>query len=664
MGSAARRDRESPAEGSAGAGLALRFDLHPESQGANASQKGKSMNEPTLFVSLGHSPAVVPEAFLLPGVEFRSVHVLTTEEPRVDLVREFFSQHAPGVRLTVARVAGFRRLDDERDHFHFEEVLYRWILAAGAEPGQRYFCLSGGFKTMSAGMQKAAAMLGAAEVFHVLADRCCPRPDGQSREPETPSEILMASRNGHLHYVKLGPEPGWPALRGLTAADFPLQSVAEREGIRWVRAPDDGFRRYLQQILERTRNITSVWDHLHELPFSVLATWPSADREWLAQPLDPNHPVDRDWLARLPKIELHCHLGGFATHGPMLHRIRSAATDAPRLPPLRDCDPPAGWPLPDQPVALRTYMHLGDNNGTHLLRDPGCLREQCRALYEHLVGQQVLYAEIRCSPANYADPSRGRSPWDVLVDIRQTFQQCMEASARRAGARAVCHVNLILIATRKDQGDYRADIVRHLALAVTAAEHWTDPTQCRVVGVDLAGYEDVTTRAHYYREEFTAVHRCGLAVTVHAGENDDAEGIWRAVFDLNARRLGHALSLRESPQLLRSVADRGIGVELCPYANYQIKGFPLDTALPPENPRVYPLRYYLDCGLRVTLNTDNIGISGASLADNLLLAARLCPGLSRLDLLRLQRHAIETAFCPAAERLALMNRLAKLIPRP
>ena len=189
------------------------------------------------------------------------------------------------------------------------------------------------------------------------------------------------------------------------------------------------------------------------------------------------------------------------------------------------------------------------------------------------------------------------------------------------------------------------------------------PTGCRVVGVDLAGYEDISTRAHYFREEFTGVHRCGLALTVHAGENDVAEGIWRAVFDLNARRLGHALHLIDSPELMRSVADRGIGVEMCPYANYQIKGFhPMPPSTGGSSRPDYPLKRYLEAGIRATVSTDNIGISGASLTDNLLLAAELCPGLTRLDVLRLQRNAIETAFLSPASRTEVLKRAESRLP--
>ena len=301
-------------------------------------------------------------------------------------------------------------------------------------------------------------------------------------------------------------------------------------------------------------------------------------------------------------------------------------------------------------------MKLGDANGSTLLRDPGCLRRQCELLYTNFLEQNIVYAEVRCSPANYRSP--GRSPWQVMKEIRDAFDQAM-TDAKATGDQ-FCHVNLIVIATRREKGDFRAAISRHLALAVSAAEHWTDHEKCRVVGVDLAGYEDVTTRAHYFREEFTGIHRCGLALTVHAGENDDAEGIWRAVFDLNARRLGHSLHLLDSPELLQSVADRGIGVEMCPFANYQIKGFhPM-----PDHQTAYPLKKYLDRGVRVSINTDNIGISAANLTDNYLFAAKMCPDLTRMDWLRIIGHSADSAFLPPKVRDSLVKRMESTIPKP
>jgi adenosine deaminase len=595
----------------------------------------------TLLITLGTSPAIVPEAYLLPGVRFRAVHVLTTSSIRegdVGFVEGWFRERAAGVELTVTRVAEFEDFRSERDHFQFEEVLYRWWLEKAGGDGV-YVCLTGGFKTMSAAMQKAAAVLGAAEVFHVLAGNEYPDPRGGERlVPASTAEQIQDSRErGRLHWIRLGGESGWPQLQQERAEDYPLEEVRREGKQRWVRAGDDLFRRHLRGIVERSHHIAGAWEEMRNLPFPVLATWSPLHLAWLRERVDP--AGDREWVRMLPKVELHCHLGGFGTDGEALDEVRGAAERPEALRMVRGPRQPEGWPEPGGPIPLTEYMKLGDDNGSALLTDPGCLRRQCEMLYRHFRGQRVLYAEVRCSPANYV--TAGRSPWQVLSEIRDTFERCM-------GENPGCHVNLILIATRRESGDYRAAISRHLALAVSAAEHWTGEGHCRVVGVDLAGYEDRETRAHYFREEFTGVHRCGLALTVHAGENDDAEGIWRAVFDLNTRRIGHALHLVDSPELMRSVAHRGIGVEMCPYANYQIKGF-----TPMAGKAEYPLKRYLEEGIRVTVNTDNIGISGASLTDNLLLAVRMNPGLTRLDVIRLGANAIDVAFISPSARAAL-----------
>lgn len=589
---------------------------------------------PTLLVSLGTSPAVVPEAFLLPGVEFTAVHVLTSQSVPVDFVMEWFSDHAPDVALTVTRVAGFSDFRSEEDHFRFEEVLYRWWLEKSEAAEHPHVCLTGGFKTMSAAMQKAAAVMGAAEVFHVL----CDLPPQQ--QPRTAEEIETARAGGNLHWIRLGPEAGWPQLSQLTASGYPLQSVRDEGIVKTVAAPDSGFRDHLRQIVERSHNIAGAWSRIPSLPFPALATWSAEDLAWLDAPLDGTD--DRAWIEAIPKVELHCHLGGFATHGELLGEVRAHAEKPADLPALPEPTPPAGWPRPAQTTALDDYMRLGDANGSRLLKDPGCLRRQIELLYDHLCAQNIVYAEVRCSPNNYSSDTR--SAWAVLSEIRETFQQCMVRDG------AGCHVNLLIIATRKGGGD-RSDISRHLSLAITAAQHWAKQGECRVVGVDLAGFENRETRAALFATDFEPAHRVGLAVTVHAGENDDAEGIWQAVFKLSTLRIGHALHLVDAPDLMRSVADRRIGVEMCPYANYQIKGFD-----PMPGKPAYPLKRYLDAGVSVTVNTDNIGISAASLTDNFLLLAELCPGITRLEVLRLVRNAMDQSFLSPHQRSMLLGR--------
>lgn len=594
---------------------------------------------PTLLCTLGTSWAVVPEAFLLGNGDslYDHVCILTTSHPKTSealkKVESWFRQYHPGTRVTGLAIEGLTDLACSEDHHRFEEALFRAYFAMLQEGPDLHVCHAGGFKTMSGSTQEAAGLLGCRKLFHVTA------PFGL--QTDSHEEILDAIRAGSVRLICLGSRTGWPTI-------LELASLAGSLG-----APRQPFiveaftlSNAIHHRLEAANRLSANEHELATLPFPQIARWAPNLRAWLSEPLDP--VTDASWLKALPKVELHCHLGGFATHGGELARVKEAAKDIGRLLPSTIPACPEDWPIPAAPVSLRDYMRLGDATGSPLLTDPGCLRRHCELLYEHLLTQNIVHAEIRCSPANYA--SAGRSPWTVLSDIKAAFDASMAASPG-------CHVNLIIIATRREKGDYRTAIGRHLTLAVTAAEHWGEESGCRIVGVDLAGYEDITTRAHYFREDFRAVHRCGLALTVHAGENDDAEGIWSAVFDLNARRIGHALSMGESPDLLRSVADRRIGIEMCPYANLQIKGFPLDAAVE-GNQHAYPLRRYLAAGVPVTVNTDNIGISNASLTENFLLLPRLCPGIRRLDVLQLLRNAADQAFLSPADKNHLLARMS------
>jgi adenosine deaminase len=586
---------------------------------------------------MGKSWQVVPEAFLYKKDQFTEVHCLTTSSKEVNPAPalEFFRRY-PHVRFTVSRLADFTDLQTNEDHQRFEEALLRWYLWR-LNAGQQlpFVCLAGGYKSISAALQKAAGLFGATEIFHVLA----------KPEPKTLEDIEQAAGAGTLNFISLGPEPGWSRLRVLDPKRFPLTRL-NPDGDPLISVNVDGcaLGEFIRENLELISRRAEAWDHAVDLPFASLALWRPRDADWLRAPLEPE--TDAQWVRLLPKIELHCHLGGFATHGDLLEQVRAAATQ-----PLAEWPepptPPEDWPAPQMPIPLDDYMRLGDGTGSSLLKDPGCLTRHVELLYQHLLDDRVIYAEIRCSPNNYS--TQNRSAWKVLEEIRTTFQRCMD-EASQSGDR-FCHINLIIIATRKQWGDL-SDISRHLALAITSAQHINAPRRCRVVGVDLAGYETIETRAAYFATEFTAIHRCGIAITAHAGENDDAEGIWQAVFKLHARRLGHALHLHQAPDLHRTVIERRIGVEMCPFANYQIKGF----APMPNRPQ-YPLLDYLREGVLLTANTDNLGISAASLSENLLFLPCLCLGITRLEILQLQANALDVAFVSHPERQEIRRQM-------
>ena len=403
--------------------------LKPRSR-AGIGDHGNTM--PALLCTLGSSWAVVPEAFLLGnGLAFYDrVLVLTSSgtSSSVEQCHAWFAQHHPQVALTILAVEDLPDLATAEDHHRFEEALYLcyFSLLAKSSHEEIHVCLAGGFKTMSAAAQEAAGLLGCAKLFHITS------PLGV--RIGTHEEILAAIADHSIRLIDLGSRSGWPTMRELASEALPAPSASGRISVGEATPLRDA----IQNRLEAANRLSASEKELATLPFPQIARWAPSERDWLNHPLDP--AADEAWLLALPKVELHCHLGGFATHGELLDQVRAAASDPAKLPIVEALPQPAGWPatvLPHEPKQrLSAYMKMGDNTGSNLLRDPGCLAEHCRLLFQHLVSQNIVYAEIRCSPANYA--TEGRSPWTVLSEIKSTFDECVTATVPVAESVPAC----------------------------------------------------------------------------------------------------------------------------------------------------------------------------------------------------------------------------------
>src|SRR5690625_7917110 len=95
----------------------------------------------------------------------------------------------------------------------------------------------------------------------------------------------------------------------------------------------------------------------------------------------------------------------------------------------------------------------------------------------HFIQQNVRYAEVRCSPYNYAKDTLNWAQ-EVLELILQTFNSEMDKHDFQ------CIVKILIIATRKDKGDL-SDISMHLSLAITSYlinEANQDSKECSLLG--------------------------------------------------------------------------------------------------------------------------------------------------------------------------------------
>jgi len=98
-----------------------------------------------------------------------------------------------------------------------------------------------------------------------------------------------------------------------------------------------------------------------------------------------------------------------------------------------------------------------------------------------------------------------------------------------------------------------------------------------------------------------------------------------------------------------------VAVELCPTSNRQIVGF-RDPRDPADCRPSYPLKGYLQEGVRIAICTDNPGISRTTPSQELLEGGTLTEGgLSKWEILLLVRGGFQSVFLPQPERARLLK---------
>ena len=167
-----------------------------------------------------------------------------------------------------------------------------------------------------------------------------------------------------------------------------------------------------------------------------------------------------------------------------------------------------------------------------------------------------------------------------------------------------------------------------------------------VCAADLAGAE-----ASYPMTEFMNLfqnaRRIGMPFTIHAGECGSAENIKNAV-DAGAARIGHGIAMRGHADLIRELAQKKIGIEMCPISNLQTKAVPGAEA--------YPLREFIDGKLLVTVNTDNRTVSNTTMTKELEFIQKMY-NITDEEILLMMKNAADVAFTDDAVREKLYRKL-------
>ena len=221
-----------------------------------------------------------------------------------------------------------------------------------------------------------------------------------------------------------------------------------------------------------------------------------------------------------------------------------------------------------------------------LLQTKKGLSEAVKLVSDNIQSQGVIYAEIRFAPQLHTEKSMTQE--DAIKAVLE--------GAKRTSLK----VNFILCFLRGSKTDEKLKKNNYETLRLAKKYLRKDGG---VVAVDLAGAEALYPTSDY-KELFDEVKKNGIPFTIHAGEADGAESVKEAI-KFGTKRIGHGVRAYEDPEVVKLIKEKGIYLEMCPTSNIQTCAI--------SNMKKYPFMDFLNDGINVTLNTDDMGIERTTL---------------------------------------------------
>lgn len=324
------------------------------------------------------------------------------------------------------------------------------------------------------------------------------------------------------------------------------------------------------------------------------------------------------WLADMPKAELHLHIDGSLRAPRLLSLAEKHSVDLP-YDSVEAVE--AAYDFKDLQSFLDLYYL-----GASVLRDAEDFYLLMADYLEVCRRQHIVHCEIMVEPQTYL-------PQGVeLSTVLEGFSRAIEEAHGGWGQ----SVKLIL------------SFLRHLPEAdCIAMLEAADPYREHFCAIGLASSERDFPPANFQTLYRMAAER-GYALTAHAGEEGPAAFISDALDLLNVVRIDHGVRSVEDDGLLDRLAADRVPLTVCPLSNVRLRVY--------EHMRQHRILELLERGLCVTVNSDDPAYFGGDLLENFAaMEAEL--GMTREQAVMLVRNGFEAAFLDVETKAMLDSRL-------
>lgn len=328
-------------------------------------------------------------------------------------------------------------------------------------------------------------------------------------------------------------------------------------------------------------------------------------------------------ISALPKIELHLHLDCSLSYD-VVHKIN---------PKISLSDYEQSFIAPPKCHDLADFLTRAIQ-GIELMQTEENLRMVTLDLFEQLLADRVIYAEMRFAPLEHIH--QGLKPNEVV----EIVEKACEEGVQKTGV----HAGVILCTLRHYTEEQSMQVIQLVEQFMGT----------RVVGFDIAADEagfpiDAHVKAFHY------AHAKGIPCTAHAGEARGPKSVWETLEHFKPSRIGHGVRSIEDPGLIQHLKDQGIHLEVCPNSNLQTNMYERIIDHPADRLFREGVSMSINCDARTITNT-NLIREYSDLQSHF--------NWTPAHFLTCNKAAIDAAFTSQETKQALLHQLEQAYPGP
>jgi len=351
-------------------------------------------------------------------------------------------------------------------------------------------------------------------------------------------------------------------------------------------------------------------------------------------------------LQKMYKTDIHCHLDGSLYPSTMKYIAIKDNIDIE----IKNSENKIKDIKTTKIEEIKEFMEVGENTKdlieylekfsitTKLMQTKENLELISYQLIEQMKKDNVIYSEIRFAP--HLHLLKGLTQSEVVESVLNGIKMGEKKFKIKS--------NLILCILRNFEVKMGDDILE-------LAKKYKNKG---VVAIDIAG-DEFNYPVEMYKEVLGKAKKSNINITVHAGEGRGSESVENSI-SLGAQRIGHGIRSFEDKNLLKKIGKSDISFEISFKSNIGTKLL--------KNFKLFPLKEFLQNGIKCNINTDNRLISGTTISNEIEVINKYLGKennedeskiLSINDFMLMFENGISVSFLKKYEKEKLLNKIKK-----